>query len=470
MNGARVRVLILAACDLLCLGILFLATTLLYREFGGGSYRLSVYLELLPILPLFFLCNALIRLYHGNFLYPGAILPPQKELQRLVFSVTMTYLILFAYLLLIREAEAYSRFVLLTSWFLTCVLIMPCRNLARILMKKWKTGQIRVLIAGAGKTGLGLASMLRDDEHFGFTVEGFLDDFVTNGSLPAGTGKRILGGLSDAITIAKERKIDYLICCLPLSAVQKNLRPFLTYFRHLTIVPAGQVLPGSWAYPTNFDNYSGIEIRNQLLLPGPRFVKFLFESAVSFFAVLLLFPLLFLLALLVKLTSRGPAIYGAKRLGLNGREIRVWKFRTMRHDAEAYLKKMLAEDPALAEEWEKNFKLENDPRITPFGHFLRKTSLDELPQLFNVLTGEMAMIGPRPIVAAEVKYYGRDYEVFSRVKPGITGLWQISGRSNTTYAQRVQFDLAYIMNWSVWLDLYILMRTVLEVLRCRGAK
>lgn len=470
MNGARFRVLILAVSDLLCLGILFLATTLLYREFGGGSYKLSAYLELLPVLPLFFLCNALIRLYHGNFLYPGAILPPQKELQRLVFSVTMTYLILFSYLLLIREAEVYSRFVLLVSWFLTCLLIMPCRNLARILMKKGKIGQIRVLIAGAGKTGLELEAMLREDEHFGFAVEGFLDDSVTNDSLPPEMHGKIIGNLSHAIEIARERKIDYLICCLPLDIVQKYLRPFLTCFKHLTIVPAGQVLPGAWAYPTNFDHLSGIEIRNQLLLPGPRHLKSLFEFIVSFFAVIFLLPLLLLLALLVKLTSRGPAIYGAKRLGLNGREIRVWKFRTMRRDAEAYLKKMLSEDPALAEEWKRNFKLENDPRITKFGRFLRKTSLDELPQLFNVLTGEMAMIGPRPIVAGEVKYYGKDYEVFSRVKPGITGLWQISGRSDTTYEQRVRFDLSYIMNWSVWLDIYILMRTVLEVLRCRGAK
>ena len=190
----------------------------------------------------------------------------------------------------------------------------------------------------------------------------------------------------------------------------------------------------------------------------------------SFFGIICLVPLFLVLAILVKLTSRGPIMYAAKRLGLNGKEIRVWKFRTMRQDADEYLKKMLEKDPVLAAEWKEKFKLENDPRITPFGKFLRKTSLDELPQLFNVLTGEMAMIGPRPIVRAEVAYYGENYEVFSRVKPGITGLWQISGRSETTYEQRVNFDLAYIMNWSIWLDIYILMRTVLEVLRCRGAK
>lgn len=131
---------------------------------------------------------------------------------------------------------------------------------------------------------------------------------------------------------------------------------------------------------------------------------------------------------------------------------------------------MLEENPSLAGEWRERVKLENDPRVTKIGLYLRRTSLDEMPQLFNVLCGEMAMIGPRPIVEPEVAYYGENYELFSRVKPGITGLWQVSGRSDISYEKRVRLDMYYILNWSIWLDVHILSRTLLEVIRCRGAR
>ena len=139
-------------------------------------------------------------------------------------------------------------------------------------------------------------------------------------------------------------------------------------------------------------------------------------------------------------------------------------------DADKKLEALLASDAQLALEWRTNFKLNNDPRITPLGRFLRKSSLDELPQLFNVIRGEMAIIGPRPIVEAEKEYYGEAYEAMSMVKPGISGYWQISGRSDVSYERRVELDLFYVFNWSIWFDLYIMMMTVVEVLRCRGAK
>ncbi len=466
MRQARYRVFFLACTDVLLMSVIFSLTTVLYFHSGYGSYNPAFYWNLAPVLLIYVLSNGLIRLYHGNFFYPGSIMQPQEELRRLVFSISLTYLLLFAYLLLVRE-NSYSRFVLLVTWFLNCLLAIPCRGILRMILKKAHIAQIPVLIAGAGKSGIRLAEFLKDDEHFGFEVVGFLDDIVTE--TPDGCPP-VLGKLENVREIARENHVDYLICCLPLPAVSANFREWLRFMKHISVIPTNKVLPASWAYSTSIGGFSGIEIRNQLLLPGPRITKTVFEIIVSVLGIILLLPLLLLLALLVKITSRGPAVYGAKRIGLNGREITVWKFRTMRQDAEEYLKKMLESDPVLADEWKKNFKLENDPRITPFGRFLRKTSLDELPQLFNVITGEMAMIGPRPIVKAEISYYGKDYDVFSRVKPGITGLWQVSGRSNTTYEQRVSYDLSYIMNWSIWLDAYILIRTIFVVLRCKGAK
>ena len=157
------------------------------------------------------------------------------------------------------------------------------------------------------------------------------------------------------------------------------------------------------------------------------------------------------------------------RIGRDGRLLRVYKFRTMVSDADAKLKEWLAEDAALREEWERDHKLREDPRITRMGRFLRKTSLDELPQLLNVVMGDMSLVGPRPIVVAEVKKYGAVFDEYCRVRPGLTGLWQISGRNNTTYAERVAFDHYYITNWSIWMDIWILGRTIPVVLTGYGA-
>ncbi len=138
-------------------------------------------------------------------------------------------------------------------------------------------------------------------------------------------------------------------------------------------------------------------------------------------------------------------------------------------DADARLKRILEEDPAAAAEWKANFKLKDDPRVTPFGRFLRRTSLDEIPQFFNVFAGSMALVGPRPIVEGEREFYGDAFRLFTSVKPGITGLWQVSGRSDTGYARRVALDVEYVMNWSPWLDVWILLRTVLAVITLKGA-
>jgi len=180
-------------------------------------------------------------------------------------------------------------------------------------------------------------------------------------------------------------------------------------------------------------------------------------------------PLIAAIALLIRISSPGPVIYRQERIGRGGRRFRAWKFRTMVADADKRLEWYLARNPNMRKEWEMNHKLRNDPRVTRIGHWLRKTSLDELPQLWNVLLGEMSLVGPRPIVKAEINKYGESFDLYTRVLPGITGLWQISGRNNTTYAERVHLDSYYVRNWSPWLDTYILARTVKVVLRGEGA-
>lgn len=192
----------------------------------------------------------------------------------------------------------------------------------------------------------------------------------------------------------------------------------------------------------------------------------------QFVALLLLItlsPLMLTIAALIAHRDGTPILFGHFRVGLGGKLFRCYKFRSMYRDSSRMLTELLSTDPAARAEWERDHKLTNDPRVTPVGHFLRRTSLDELPQLINVLRGEMCLVGPRPITVAELTRYGRVRWDYLSVLPGVTGLWQVSGRSNTTYDERVSLDLEYIDKRSPWLDLKILFKTVKVVVARDGA-
>jgi len=185
-------------------------------------------------------------------------------------------------------------------------------------------------------------------------------------------------------------------------------------------------------------------------------------------ALLIASPLFILLSLLVR-RDGGTAFYGSRRIGLNRQEFDCYKFRSMRADSQVVLAEHLERDPAARAEWDANFKLENDPRVTRLGEFIRKTSLDELPQFFNVLRGDMSLVGPRPILPDEITPYGPTISVYQGVRPGLTGLWQISGRSDLDYQDRINLNKWYVRNWSLWIDLTILVRTLPAVMASRGA-
>jgi lipopolysaccharide/colanic/teichoic acid biosynthesis glycosyltransferase len=196
----------------------------------------------------------------------------------------------------------------------------------------------------------------------------------------------------------------------------------------------------------------------------------LLDVAVGIVAVIVFGPLLIGLAIAIYVTSPGPLIFAQPRIGKNGREFRCLKFRTMVVDATDRLEQLLASDPSARAEWARDHKLRNDPRITPLGRFLRKSSLDELPQFFNLINGTMSIVGPRPIVNAEVVRYGRRFQDYCRVRPGITGLWQVSGRSDTTYRRRVALDVAYSKHRSLGLNIKIMLMTVPAVLAAKGSR
>jgi exopolysaccharide production protein ExoY len=198
-------------------------------------------------------------------------------------------------------------------------------------------------------------------------------------------------------------------------------------------------------------------------------VKRSLDLTISCVCLLLLAPLMLFIGLAAWASDGGPMFFGHERIGLNGKTFRCWKFRSMVPDAGSVLAEYLAAHPEAKFEWELSHKLKQDPRITPIGRFLRASSLDELPQLFNVLSGEMSLVGPRPIVTGEVVKYGSNFGHYCSCRPGITGLWQISGRSDVSYDQRVAFDTTYALTQSAWLDLRVLFMTIPAVLMRRGS-
>ena len=191
---------------------------------------------------------------------------------------------------------------------------------------------------------------------------------------------------------------------------------------------------------------------------------------VSAVALLFTLPFIVVIALAIRIQDGGKVLFVQERIGQDGNVFKCLKFRTMVCDAEARLSYVLENDPAARQEWNSMRKLTNDPRITWLGNFLRKSSLDELPQLFNVLRGDMSLVGPRPIVDAEIALYNDDFEIYSAVRPGISGLWQISGRSDVDFKQRVKLDKKYVEKWSFWLDLKIMFLTIPALLAQSGAR
>ncbi|EPM1741806.1 undecaprenyl-phosphate galactose phosphotransferase WbaP, partial [Escherichia coli] len=209
-------------------------------------------------------------------------------------------------------------------------------------------------------------------------------------------------------------------------------------------------------------------VQQNLAKLSSRIIKRLFDILGSIFIISILSPLLLYISVKVK-KDGGPSIYGHERVGKGGKSFKCLKFRSMVINSKEVLDELLASDPEAKREWDATFKLKNDPRVTKIGGFLRRTSLDELPQLFNVLKGEMSLVGPRPIITAELERYNEEVDYYLLSKPGMTGLWQVSGRSDVDYETRVYLDAWYVKNWSMWNDIAILFKTVGVVLKKDGA-
>lgn len=465
-NNRRLTYASIMLADLVALFV-SLSLAVFLRHIYDDQLELSQYVPFIAGLPFFLL------IYGLADLYPGVALNPVDELRRIFYATTVSYLILITGTFLVKLGPVYSRFVFIGSWASSVVLVILFRNLLRGALAKKPWWGIPLVILGAGKTGTMMLDILRKHPYYGFKPAVILDDDPathraggTDGSPP------VLGGIDLAPWVSKRFGVHYALVAMP-SVPSRDLSRILHkhahQFVHFLLIPDLFGLTSLWVTAKDLGGVLGLEIQQNLIRRTPQIIKRTSELFLVVLGGLCILPLLVLLIIAVRIGSEGSIFFSQERVGKNGRLFRAWKFRSMYPNSDSLLKDFLADHPELQEHWNRYLKLPRDPRVTPIGRILRKASLDELPQLWNVLIGDMSLVGPRPLLEKEIPKYGDGFDLYRKVHPGITGLWQISGRANTSFQERVEFDEYYVRNWSVWLDLYILGRTIKTVIRAEGA-
>lgn len=417
------------------------------------------------LVPLWIAVFATFGLYNPKNLFNG-----MREYTR-VFNACTLGIVLIIFFTFFDPDITIARGWVILSWLGVTISVEAARFSVRRIVQFLRSAKgifvTNVLIVGANEEGQAIAQQLHDNPKAGIAVVGFVDDTPrANKELPAGIP--LLGGLDCLQDLTTKYGIQEIIVASTALTREKLLDLFQT-FGHENVVL--QLSSGVYELLT-----TGVEVRevgnvplltvNKVRLAGMDVVlKWLLDKIIAGLAIALGLPLMALIALAVSLDSPGPIFYRRRVIGVGGKLFDAFKFRTMHIDADA----RLARDPELRRQFEQNYKLKNDPRVTRVGSILRRFSLDELPQLFNVVLGQMSLVGPRMITEPERARYGKWGMNLSTVKPGLTGLWQVSGRSDVGYDERVKLDMHYIRNYSIWFDLYLLYQTIPAVLKKRGA-
>lgn len=350
--------------------------------------------------------------------------------------------------------------------FIGFFLVMGRGIVGKILIKT-KAFEIPVLLIGGGETARLVLPSFKRNPQLGYRIIGYVDD---NPDANLGMNIPYMGKLDDVESVIKRTGIETVLVCMP-GMESKKLVKLVTKLqilvRRVAFVPELFNLPvgNISARGLMEENTLVLRLDNNLARKSHRVTKRIFDIVVTVVGGIFVLPIAGIVALLIYIDSPGPIVFAHRRIGQGGEEFPCYKFRSMVPNAQEALEKYLAENPEARKEWEEDFKLKDEPRITKIGKFLRKSSLDELPQLWNVLVGDMSLVGPRPIIRDEIEKYGEYIEDFYLVPPGITGVWQVNGRSDTTYDERVQMDSWYVHNWTVWMDIIYLVKTVLVVLK-----
>jgi undecaprenyl-phosphate galactose phosphotransferase len=401
--------------------------------------------------------------------------PFWDELRDVILTLFLLFVAEGAILFLAKSS--FSRLWVASSFLLTLILLPVLRVLVKKILHSLGKWQIVTVVIGTGQNAIDAVSALQSEPLLGFSVQ---QVFSLNGQPPSGEHLQVneysipvhcLG--DDPIGSIRRFGEPNIVFALESGGIRDHLgliEDLHRNFSDIYVVPALRGLPLYGMEINTFFRHEVLllRVRNILFRRMPRLLKRTFDVAGALSLLGLLFPLLVFLAWRVH-RDGGSVFYRHKRIGQDGREFGCLKFRSMIVGADKVLDDFIGNDTELRKQWDADHKLKNDPRITRVGKFLRSTSLDEVPQLWNVLRGDMSLVGPRPIVVDEMGRYGKGIHYYKSVRPGMTGLWQISGRNDTDYSNRVYLDAWYVKNWSLWSDVVILFKTINVVLNKQGA-
>ena len=418
----------------------------------------------------------ILLLFGVNGLYPGIMNSPTEDVKHYFGCTFFSFLaiILTVYLSDLNNVSFMNQIVknsedkavaiafIIAIPFAT-VLLPGFRELAKHYFAKFKWWGVPAVIYLDGSDGYFIVEKLLTHKFLGYHPSVIIDSAVKEKTLYKGIP--VYPPSEELHQHIKNYNIKPAIIC----DYHGDMAYIMSSYRYTIKVSKNQTLFTDTQQLKDIGGIIGFASIHNLTFKRNLFVKRLIDIFVILAALPILIPVMVILAILTKLTSKGPVFYGHKRVGKNGKEITCWKFRSMCINSQEILEEILATDPVRRAEWEKVRKFIDDPRVTNFGKFLRKTSLDELPQLFNILFGQMSLVGPRPVTEPEMVKYGEYRDYVLSVSPGLTGMWQVSGRSDTGYEERISFDTYYIQNWSIWLDIWILIKTVWVVLKGKGA-
>lgn len=421
-------------------------------------------LDWLPALALLF---TLVFAMRG--LYPAVGLGVIGEFRSLTLTTSLLYLIVSSFSFIMRTITPLSRLSFVFMWLLSLALVPAGRIMIRTILARAGWWGEPAALVGPAALCKQIAERYRSD------LKGGISPQVIFAPCDHHKGAVTKTPVFDVKEMSHYSALHHIHTALVVYSSLDQLpvlrERYQDTFERIILIKDNDDddLNLSGLSVGEYDGSLSFEIRHSLLDHWAQRQKRVMDILGASIGLVFLGPLLALVALLIKLDSPGPVFYRQRRMGKHGEALGMVKFRTMHVNAEQMLKAYLAENPHMRDEWNCYQKLHQDPRITRVGAWLRRFSIDELPQLWNVLMGEMSLVGPRPIMLDQEVPYGEIIKHYVRVLPGITGMWQISGRNRTTFSQRAEFDMRYVMNWSIWLDVYILIRTVWVVISRDGA-
>ena len=451
---------------ILCIGLGFFIVNFITPEaINFKSFiNYSIYI---PLILLFFGCIGL---------YPGIMNSPTEEVKKFFFSSLFSFISIIFTIIVSEENELRLADLLIKDSHklplaiafiiaipLSTVALPAFREAAKHYFGRFRWWGVPAVLFTSDDNGNFIIDKLIKNKYLGYHPAVIIDSNAK--AARDYKGIPVFPPDPEIIDILKKRNIKQALIC----DYHGDMSDVMSSFRYTISVSKNQNFFTSTQQLKDIAGIIGFASVHNLTFKGNLIVKRIIDVAAIVICLPLLLPIFLILSILVKLTSRGPVFYAHKRVGKDGKEIKCWKFRSMCINSQEILEKILATDPVRRAEWEKDRKFQDDPRVTKFGKFLRRTSLDELPQLFNILTGSMSLVGPRPVTEPELVKYGKYKDYVLSVVPGLTGMWQVSGRSDTGYEERISFDTYYIQNWSIFLDIWILIKTVWVVINGKGA-